>query len=114
MGRRLITGRRPVYLPWRRDSNDFSWDAHVVNVKGEGKLLVGKMNAMLTDSHLDIRVQICILIVPKLKKCRKKVGTQREFGKTVGSDVDGRSLKGAGRLKHDEQYIKNRTENVPT
>ena len=37
---------------------------------GKGKSQVGKMDAILTDPHLDTRIKICILmnvIVPKLE-----------------------------------------------
>ena len=42
----------------------------VANVTGKGKSQVGKMDAILTDSHLDPRIEICILIsviVPTLE-----------------------------------------------
>ena len=49
-------------------------DAHIANVIGKGKSHVGKMDAILTDSHLDPininRIKICIMInviVPKLR-----------------------------------------------
>ena len=51
-------------------SNECSWDAHIAKVIGKGKAHVGKMVAILTDSHLDTRIKICILtnvIVPKLE-----------------------------------------------
>ena len=34
-------------------SNYCSWDAHKANVIGKGKLHIGKMDAILTDSRLD-------------------------------------------------------------
>ena len=43
-------------------SEDCSWEAHVVKVIGKGKAHVGKMDAILTDSHLGTRVKRCILI----------------------------------------------------
>ena len=51
-------------------SKDCSWDAHINKVIGKGKAHVGKMEAVLTDSHLDTRIKRCILmnvIVPKLE-----------------------------------------------
>ena len=51
-------------------SKDCCWDAHIANVIGKGKSQVGKMDAILTDPHLDTRIKICILtevIVPKLE-----------------------------------------------
>ena len=53
-------------------SEDCSWDGHIAKVIGKGKAHVGKMDAILTDSHLDTinRIRRCILmnvIVPKLE-----------------------------------------------
>ena len=51
-------------------SKEWSWDAHIAKVIGKGKAHVGKMDAILTDSHLDTRIKRCILIhviVPKLE-----------------------------------------------
>ena len=51
-------------------SKDCAWDAHIAKVLGMGKAQVGKMDAILTDPHLDTRIKICILmnvIVPKLE-----------------------------------------------
>lgn len=51
-------------------SKDCSWDTHIAKVIGKGKAHVGKMDAILTDSHLDTRIKRCILmnvIVPKLE-----------------------------------------------
>ena len=53
-------------------SKNCSWDAHTAKVMGKGKSQVGKMDAILTDSHLDTisEIEICILInvsVPKLE-----------------------------------------------
>ena len=51
-------------------SKECSWDAHIAKVIGKGKAHVGKMDAILTDSHLDSRIKRCILInviVPKLE-----------------------------------------------
>ena len=52
-------------------SKDCSWDAHMAKAKviGKGEAHVGKMDAVLTDSQLDPRVKVCILMnlhVPKL------------------------------------------------
>ena len=46
-----------------------SWDTHIAKVIGKGKSHVGKMNAIVADSHLDTRIKRCILIrvmAPKL------------------------------------------------
>ena len=51
-------------------SKDCSWDAYVAKVIGKGKAQVDKMDAILTDSHLDTRIKRYILvnvIVPKLE-----------------------------------------------
>ena len=52
-------------------SKGCSWNAHIAKVIGKGKTHVGKMDAILTDSHLDTinRIKLCILmnvIVPNL------------------------------------------------
>ena len=47
-----------------------SWDTHIAKVIGNGKARKGKMDTILTDSHLDTRIKRCILmnvIVPKLE-----------------------------------------------
>ena len=54
----------------REISKDCSWDAHIAKTKGKGKSQVGKMDAIITDSHVDTRIKICILInviAPKLE-----------------------------------------------
>ena len=38
-------------------SKDCSWGAHIAQVIGKGKSQVGKMDAILTDSHLDTRLK---------------------------------------------------------
>ena len=51
-------------------SKDCPWDARVPKVIGRGKAHVGKMDAILTDSHLYTKIERCILtsvIVPKLE-----------------------------------------------
>ena len=58
----------------------------MAKVIGKGKALVGKMNAILTDSHLDSRMKRCNtvnVLAPKLECARgnakfvKRVGTAR-------------------------------------
>ena len=39
-------------------SKDCSRDTHIAKVMGKGKAHVGKMDAILTDSHLDTRIKI--------------------------------------------------------
>ena len=56
-------------------SKDCSWDAHIGKVVGKDKSQVGKMDATLTDPHLDTSNKICILMnvfVPK-SECGGKV-----------------------------------------
>ena len=51
-------------------SKGYSWDTHMAKVIRKGKAHVGKMDAILTDSHVDTRAKRCILmnmIVPKLE-----------------------------------------------
>ena len=45
-------------------SKGCSWDAHITRVLEVGKAPVSKMDAILTDSHLDTnnRIKTCILI----------------------------------------------------
>ena len=48
----------------------YYWDTHIARVIGKGKAHVGKMDATLTNSHLDTRMKRRILmdaIVPKLE-----------------------------------------------
>ena len=67
---RLIIDRRPVYYLGVEISKERSWDTHIAKVIGNGKAHVGKMDAILTDSHLVTRIKVCILmnvIIPKLE-----------------------------------------------
>ena len=67
MGTRRSAGRRPIYVPSRRDLEQLT---HIAKVMGKGESQVGKMDAMLTDPHLDTRIKICILmnvVIPKLE-----------------------------------------------
>ena len=53
---------------------DCSWDAHIAKVIGKGKSQSGKVDAILTDPHLDTMIKICLLInviVPKLEYAAK-------------------------------------------
>ena len=43
-------------------SKDCFWDAQIAKVIGKGKSQVGKMDAILTDPHLDTRTERCILM----------------------------------------------------
>ena len=51
-------------------SKDCSWDTHIAKVIGKGKAHIDKMGAILTDSHLDTRIEKCTLMngtIPKLE-----------------------------------------------
>ena len=47
-------------------SKDCSRDAHIAKVMGKGKSQAGKMDAILTDPHLDSRIKTMNVIEPKL------------------------------------------------
>ena len=56
-------------------SQNCSWDAHKKEVTHKGKAEVGRMDVILSDSHLDTRIKRCILlnvIVPKLEYVSNK------------------------------------------
>ena len=87
MGRRGIADRRPVYIPWRIDIKNCSWDVHINKVIEKGKVQIGKMDVIVRESHLDTRIKRCFLmnvILQKLEyaevwegnaKLLKKLGT---------------------------------------
>ena len=71
-------------------SKDCSWDAHIAKAIGKGKSPVGEMGRIVTNSHLDVRVKICILlnvIVPKLG-CGRSMGREREIVEAAGNSTD--------------------------
>ena len=52
------------------------------------------MDAILTDSHLDTRIQRCILInviVPKLEYAGVRMGREREVRTTTRNSADDKS-----------------------
>ena len=49
-------------------SKDCSWDTHITKVAGKGKPHVGKVDAILTDSHLDTTIKIFVLVNVILSK----------------------------------------------
>ena len=53
----------PIVDQYAEISKDYSWDAHKAKALGRGKSLVGKMDAILTDSHRDTRIKIFIMIM---------------------------------------------------
>ena len=86
-------------MPWRRSpkrlllGKDSFWDAHIAEVIGKRKIYVGKMDATLTDSHLDTinRIKICILMncdCAKARMCGRSMGREREVVKTAGNSTD--------------------------
>ena len=71
-------------MPGVEISKDCSWGAHIAKVIGKGKAHLGKMDAILTDSHLDARIKTRILInviVTKTRLCRRNMGRERESWK---------------------------------
>ena len=67
-------------------SKDCSWDVHIAKVIGKGKSQVGKMTAILTDSHLDTWITSCIVmnvIVPKLEYAGEAREGNAKFVKQV-------------------------------
>ena len=72
-------------------SEDCPWDTHIAKVVGKGKAQVGKMDAILTDPHLDTRIKVCILmivIVRKLEYAGEVLERERETRKTTGNSAD--------------------------
>ena len=69
VGRRITSDRRPIYVSWRRDIKGSLLGCTRGEAIGKGKSQVGKMDAILTDPHLDM-IKRCILmhvIVPKVE-----------------------------------------------
>ena len=63
-------------------------------MKGKGNAHVGKMDAILTDLHLDARISTCILmnvIVPKSRVRNRIMEREREGRKTAGNSSTGDS-----------------------
>ena len=81
------------------------------------------MAAILTDLHLDTKIEIYMYvslmnaILLKLEYiCRIRMGREYEPGKTVGNSTDDSSRKKKQDAQTQLQYysIQNRTGNVPT
>ena len=53
-------------------SKDCSWDARIAKIIGKGKTHVGKIDVTLTDSHLDHRINECVM---------SNVNMQEKYGK---------------------------------
>ena len=67
-------------------SKDCSYDAHMAKVIEKGKSQVGKMDAILTDSHLDSKIKRCNLInviVQKLEYAGKGWEVNANFVKQL-------------------------------
>ena len=86
--------RRPVYLPWCRDLKILILGYNIVaKVTGKGKTHVGKMNAILTDSHLDTKTKRCILVKFECDGTKARIwrrssmGRGRETRTTVGKST---------------------------
>ena len=70
-GKRRIADCRPIYVPRRRNPKILLLRCtHSVVSSGKGSTHVDMMNAILSDLHLDTRIQVCTMlnvIVPKLQ-----------------------------------------------
>ena len=74
---------------------DYSWDAHIAKVLGKGKSQVGKMDAILTEPHLDTRIKKkysdeCDRAKVITRICRS-TGRERGDRKTTGNSADNSS-----------------------
>ena len=108
-------------------SRGYFWDVHIATEIGKGERHVGKMDGILTDSTLDTRTVICILIVvvilPKLEYarevwegnakfreadftkariCKESMGREYEVRKTAENGTDDSSRKSTRMLEYDE------------
>ena len=90
-------------------SKDCTWDAHIAKVVlGKGKTQVGKMDAFLTDPHLDTRIKRCILmneILPKLEYAGEVREGNHEDRKTIGNSAHDSSKKYTRMLKYDDNIV---------
>ena len=99
----------PVTFKWKRSEDELpisdqyaylgvemskkcAWDAHIANVIGTGEAHVGKVDAISTDLRLDARINICSMMnmtVPTIYLiiCRRRMGREREVGKTAGNSA---------------------------
>ena len=69
-------------------SKDCSWDAHIAKVIGTGKPQVGKIDAILTDPHLDTRIKIRVLmsvIIPQLEYAGEVWEGNAKFVRQLGT-----------------------------
>ena len=85
-----------MYVPWRRDLKDCSWDTHIAKEIGKRKAYVGKMDTVLTDSNLATRIARCIMtnaIVPKLEYAGQVWEGNAKVVKQLENSTDGQQLK---------------------
>ena len=85
MGRKRIADRRPVYVPWRRNIERLLLGYTYSNVIGKGISHVGKMDAILTDSRLEMYPDECDST--KARIFRRSMGREREPRETVGNST---------------------------
>ena len=98
-------------------SKECSWDAHIAKVIGKGKAHVGKMAAIPTDSHLDTRMKICILIdviVPKLEYAGEVWEGNAKLVKQLETVQMTAAKKILGCSSTRSNSVKSRTGNVST
>ena len=69
----------------------------------KGEAHVGKMDAILTDSHIDTRIKICHLMNDRTKTrlCRRNMKRERTVRKTPGNSTYDGSEKSARMLKYE-------------
>ena len=76
------------------------------------------MDAIFTDSYLDTRIKICVLlnvIVPKLEDAGGVWEGSWRVVKQAGNSADDTNFRRTRMLKYDEEYrIMSGTGNVPT
>ena len=68
-------------------SKDCSWDAHIAKVIGKSEAQVGKMDAILTDPHLDTMYSEGCECT-NVGECRGSTGREREIFVTTGNSAD--------------------------
>ena len=77
-------------------SKNCSWDAHIEKVIGKGRSQVGKMDAILSDPHLDTRTTVFIFNecdCTKVRVCKRSIRREREVRKTTRNSADDSSQK---------------------
>ena len=73
-------------------AKDCSWDTHIAQGTRTSKSQASKMDATLTDPHLDTRIKRCILtknmIAPKFEYMQEKYRNGTQSSKTTGNSAD--------------------------